>query len=225
MRKVHLCIVTVAAVLSVAVPGSVAADPVVIRSGSIVATHTFGFANALVDIEGDTFSLTGFFQEGGAFTCFPCLPGSNPIKMFWGGDMGFGSGTVNGVSYPKVAFGGHFEVGGIATLPSDGPTHFTVAFPFSVQDDFGPSSILGFEEGLHGGLLFALDVTGSGTAEMSVSRILSGDPTMPIHYFTESLTFSFAAADAPIPEPTSLLLLGTGLVGVIFRRARRAPTR
>jgi hypothetical protein len=202
---------------------------VVIRSGSIVARDNVILANALVDIEGDTFSLTGFFQEGGAFTCNPCLPGSNPISMFWGGDTSTGSATVNGVSYPKVALGFiHFEVGGTATLPPDGPTHFTVAFPFSVRDDdFGAAgtSILGFEDSLHGGLLFALDVIGSGTAEMSVSRILSGDPTMPIHYFTESLSFSFAADDAPIPEPTSLLLLGTGLVGVIVRRARRAPTR
>jgi hypothetical protein len=96
VRTVHLGIVTVAAVLSVAVPGSVAADPVVITSGAIRVPPPVFIASALVSIQGDTFSLTGRFFEGGGITCFPCPAGSHPIALSWGGTMGTGSGTVNG---------------------------------------------------------------------------------------------------------------------------------
>jgi hypothetical protein len=68
--------------------------------------------------EGDTFSLAGSFSEGGAAACFPCPAGSHPIALFWAGDMGSESGTVNDTLYPSLFFGGTgFNVGGTATLP------------------------------------------------------------------------------------------------------------
>jgi hypothetical protein len=200
-------------------PRAVAADPIVITSGTIAAGRPVSLASADVRVEGDTFSLAGRFTEGGALACFPCPAGSHPIALFWAGDMGSGSGTVNGTLYPSLFFGGTgFNVGGIATLPPDGPSMLSVTFPFSVA---AGSTIWGFSDRERSNRVFALDVTGSGTAVMTVVRPPSG----PVLYDTQALSFTFGASPAPTPEPGSLLLLGTGLVGVIVRRARRTLAR
>jgi PEP-CTERM motif-containing protein len=205
-----------AAFLLVAMPRAVAADPVVITSGTIAAERAVSLASAQVRVEGDSFSLAGRFSEGGAVACFPCPAGSHPIALFWAGDMGSGSGAVNGTLFPSLFFGGTgFNVGGTATLPPDGPSMFSVTFPFSVT----AGSIWGFSDQQRTNRVFALDVTGSGTAVMTVVRPPSG----PVLYDTQALSFTFGASPAPTPEPGSLLLLGTGLIGVIVRRARRTP--
>jgi hypothetical protein len=54
---------------------------------------------------------------------------------------------------------------------------------------------------------------------MTVGRPESG----PQLYTTQALSFAFAASPAPTPEPASLLLLGTGLVGVVARWRTAKP--
>jgi hypothetical protein len=216
VRRVHSCTAALAAVMFLAVPHSLAADPVVITSGVITAQSIL-LGDAVVRLEGDTFSLQGRFSDGGTGICFPCLPGIYTFGMFWGGDMGSGSGTVNGALYPSLWFAGTgFTVRGSATLPPDGPSRFSLTFPFSVV---AGSTIWGYSDSQRTNQVFTLDVTGSGTTEMTVGRPESG----PQLYTTQALSFTFGPSPAPTPEPASLLLLGTGLVGAIVRRARRAP--
>jgi len=221
VRRVHPCTAALAALMFLAVPHSLAADPVVITSGVITAQPPILLGDAVVRLEGDTFALQGRFTEGGGGTCFPCVPGTYTFGMSWGGDMGSGSGTVNGTLYPSLWFAGTgFAVRGSATLPADGPSSFSLAFPFSVV---AGSTIWGYSDSQRTNQVFTLDVTGSGTAEMTVGRPESG----PQLYTTQALSFAFGPSAAPTPEPASLLLIGTGLVGVIARRALRgsSPSR
>jgi PEP-CTERM motif len=217
VRRVHACTAALAAVMLLAVPHSLAADPVVITSGVITAQPPILLGDAVVRLEGDTFALQGRFPDGGTGLCFPCVAGTYTFGMSWGGDMGSGSGIVNGTMYPSLWFAGTgFTVGGSATIPPDGPSRLSLTFPFSVV---AGSTIWGFSDSQRTNQVFTLDVTGSGTAEMSIGRPESG----PQLYTTQALSFTFGPSPAPTPEPTSLLLIGTGLVGVILRRARRAP--
>jgi hypothetical protein len=205
VRRVHPCIAAVAALMFLAVPDSLAADPVVITSGVITAERpNDGFAT--VRLEGDTFFLQGSFTEGGTLGCFPCVPGTHPIRMFWGGEIGSGSGTVNGTLYPNLWFSGSFSVQGIATLPPDGPLSLSLTFPFFV----GEGGISAFSDNLRHNRVFTLGVTGAGTAEMSVS----GRTEDVRLYTTRALSFAFGPSPAPTPEPASLLLIVTGLVGI-----------
>jgi hypothetical protein len=131
-----------AAVLSLAVPHPVAADPAKITSGVITAQGPFiGETSARFRLEGDTFSLEGLFQDGGAEGCTSiCFAGFTGTSLFWGGDIGHGSGTVDGTFYPSLFFSSiNFSVGGTYVLPPDGPSRFSITFPFSVT----AGSILG----------------------------------------------------------------------------------
>jgi len=217
VRRVPPCTAALAAVMFLAVPDSLAADPVVITSGVITAERP-NDATAAVRLEGDTFFLQGHFSEGVTEACFPCVPGTYPFGMFWGGDIGSGSGTVNGTLYPNLWFAGAFRVRGIATLPPDGPSSFSLTFPFSVVE----GGISAFSDNLRHNRVFTLGMTGAGMAEMSVI----GRTEDVRLYTTRALSFAFGPSPAPTPEPASLLLIVTGLAG-IARRALRgsSPSR
>jgi hypothetical protein len=214
VRHVPYCIAAAATLLAIAVPQQVAADPIAIRSGTI-RVIAVPVADAVFNLEGDTFSLAGSLKGGLPLVCSPCLAGTHLIGMRWGGDIGSGSGTFDGTSHPELFFSGTgFGVEGIVTLPPEGPLALSLAFPFSVAPG---STIRGYSDPGLTNRLFEQEFMGAGTASMSIGR-LPGDPVL---YSVTSLLFTFDAGVSPVPEPGSLLLLGSGLVGIAARARRR----
>jgi hypothetical protein len=207
-------------------PAKAGADPIVITSGSL--TITLQQTRSWFSFMGDGLSLGGFLtndSESPLWTvCEPCRAGSRPVVVGFGGDMGAASGTVGGTHYSQLYLSGGFGVSGTTWIPSDGPSVFSVSFPFSVA----PGSFLvghtqpPFQQ--NDPPVFRVGVTGTGTGELTLARV--SDPRFPdvssSLYFARSARFDFGPeSPSPTPEPATLLLCASGLVLAGARRLRR----
>jgi hypothetical protein len=130
--------------------------------------------------------------------------------------MGTASGTVGGASYSRLWLGGEFGLSGTALIPSNGPSVFTVSFPFSVR----PGSWLqGWTDAQGNNRAFRIDLTGMGTGELTLTRFPDFSTSL---YDARSVRLDFGPqSPAPTPEPATLLLCASGLVIASARRLRR----
>ena len=212
---------TIVAVLAGLNPAKAGADPIVITSGSLTNT---GYIDSAFSFMGDGLSLRGGLSNGSAsplFTvCYPCHAGSLPVFFEFGGDMGTASGTVGGTPYSQLWLGGEFGVSGTTWIPSDGPSAFSVSFPFSVMPG---SFLLGWTNAQRNDApVFRVDVTGTGTGELTLTRETRDPDVGPALYDARSARFDFGPeSPSPTPEPATLLLCASGLVLAGARRLRR----
>ena len=206
---------------------SLRADPIVVTSG--------GFATSVNEPTGFQFLGADGFFLGGIFPLLPtwpglvcstftgCAPGTVVnMSTVAGGDptpfLGLSTGAViNGTEFVRP-FG----------VPPDAPRLLgTLRFdaPVVAVDGFTapavPFVFNGFVRGFaHDDVdgrapLFQVSLTGQGTARLGFedfdfNSALSGS----------SVTYTFAAAPAATPEPTTLVLFGTAVAGLV-QRARR----
>ena len=203
----------------IVVPSAAGADPVRITAGflSVDGLSTPGPFQLI----GANVSLSGFSQSqtAGPLTCFPCEPGGTvDLGSRYLGDFGRGAATIDGTSYSDVVLTGPviFSAPGII-VPS---THadFTVVRPFTFEAavrgiaDFNlPTQRTVFEV-----LLFG---QGTVTASFLASPVSSEQPLL---FSFDSVRYDFSAAE-PVPEPATLLLLGSGLAALAARHRRRKP--
>jgi hypothetical protein len=198
-------------------PSVAAADPVRVTSGFVHAGAVDPSARFL--FEGDGFSLAGFaeaFSSTLTLKCFPCAPGTTlDLGGEFHGPDAAGSGVVDGVTYPEIFLNGMTGTFSSPSFDISGDQAITImrnfTFSGSVRGYLLNPFVHGFTEPV-----FTKSLTGQGTVR---SEFLFNDDETPL-FFATSLQYEFTDV-APVPEPATLLLVGSGAAVAAWRRRRR----
>jgi hypothetical protein len=219
----------VALVALVALPLPVRADPTAITGGTVqVETNIH---SARITFLGDDFMVrTGtedFRTDIGSKFPFPAGTAISLGGVWQPTDVRGGQAVFNGVSYPELYFG-FSTSGGTFVAPSVTPTGLgeqilTVPFTFSgfvtawAVPEPGPEDVPVFRVNLFGG--------GTATAGFFGSPPEDGFPAFyspgALPGADYQLLYAFSPGAAPVPEPGTMMLLGTGVIGLLGLRYRR----
>ncbi len=200
---------------------SARADNVVITAGSMTLSSSVGGASLQMSFAGVNFNVQSGGSGAGQVGCQPCATGLNPALASSSGFIapnemtGAGSVTYNGVTYlvstelpkptpPAISLSGGFDfIEDPFNIPTTGESILFVDTPFSCSGDLG-----GRDSSFN--TVFSLHFTGSGIATIELHRFGSFQNL----YSISNITYTFTS----VPEPTSILLLGTGVVLGLARK-------
>lgn len=222
-----------ASLLTLAIGAStVYADTIRITSG-VVAVGPGVSGTAVMAVFGERgFSFVSALSQFGRVDsracgqAQPCEPGSTvPVGASWSGlDLLGGVATFEGSTYPQVGGANSpnqlaFDVTGEVVAPPFGDADF-----LSVTTPFTLTGLFRYGDSLTGPSNTA-DLVGGGLATLNLVR---GTGTFADSWVYQGVRYDFSAAATPIPEPSSLMLMGTGaafLVGSARRLRRRLQSR
>ncbi|MCA1558163.1 MAG: PEP-CTERM sorting domain-containing protein [Acidobacteria bacterium] len=198
-------------------PATAKADGIVITSGSLnmptLSGGRFTFA-------GQGVTLNGVIDHGPAF-CAPCTPGEVTSGSLYriGGDVRGGSGTINGITYDRLFYESQirFTTGQII-IPNDDRPDFTLTVPFTFEAFIQGCTESTISGPCPGGWVFSSMFNGQGLATLQLTSYSDGAGGRL--YSVRGISYNFSPP-AATPEPTTLVLLGTGLAGIAARLRRR----
>jgi hypothetical protein len=199
------------ALLLSVISAPVCADPIVITSGS--AFLPWDGERTTVTLRGEGLSLVGVDVAGGGVFTLPSGPASIDGGLsFSTFSSAIGSTrfvVVGGTLYEAYLNGSlNFDVIPVEIPPASAGSVLTLSAPFTAAGRlFGTSEPLG-----RGSVLFDVLLTGRGTATVQADAV---DTNL---FRTGGVFYEFAEAPAATPEPATLLLMGTGIAGVLLRR-------
>jgi hypothetical protein len=203
--------------------GAAHADPIQITGGQVALSGV----NGSMQLIGErNFTLTANISATDAFfapwvQCFAaCAPGTTiDLGAQWVGlSLHMATATLDGQTFTQV--GGlnspsqaRVQLFGSATAPPLGGDTATVLAPFLLEGLF-----------IHPGTM-GTDVremlAGQGFATLTLRSAFGGDTGVPAGWAYSAARYEFQSSD-PVPEPATLILTGTGLLGLL--RARRSRT-
>jgi len=201
------------------------ADPIQI-GGGVRTSAVPGMANTyefmVILLGGDRFDVPlPRIPTPPELVCSPCAPGQVidvSTTFTLAGSSLTGTAEVNGVVYPRVFGEGELNfLASPVTVPVETP--FSTVYLVQPLFPFTATGSLKFFDQDTSQLLFDHDVFGRGEGYLFLVGAKGGGHTSPPNSFF-FVNYSLAAPHPPIPEPSTLLLFGTGAL-LLTRMVRR----